>query len=226
MNRFAASALSAALLTTLLAPATSARPLGWDRGPYGDRDFPRAAPQVEGKVEVATFLADNIDPASLGQGTIAMVPAATGAGSESDGSLKVFEAALLDQLARHGYDTQSRATAAAQTAEVRIVREVAVPEEAPHKPVSGEMTMGVSNRGSMMGMAVAVDLSKPRKALMATRLEARIRNAADGTVIWEGRAEMRTRDESKQWTEQRIAEKLAGALLDRFPSPRSVALAR
>ena len=42
--------------------------------------------------------------------------------------------------------------------------------EPPHKPVSGEMTMGVSNRGSMMGMAVLVDLTKPDKALISTRL--------------------------------------------------------
>lgn len=216
----------AALAVLALAPAAQARPLGWDRDGYGDRALLDRAPRAEGKVEVNTFVAEGSDAALLGKGTIAMVAAPTGAGSEPAGSVQVFEAALLDQLARHGYDTASRAGAAAQTAEIRLVRDVAVPEEAPRKPVSGEMSVGVSNHGSMMGMALAVDLSKPRKALLATRLEARIRNAADGAVLWEGRAEMLSREDSKQWTEQRVAEKLAAALLDRFPAAQAVALAR
>lgn len=210
----------APLFLLAAASAASAQPMGWGQDHRFERTGSFRPERVEGKVEVNTFVSEGGAAATLGKGTIAMVPASAGAGSEAEASLRVFESALLDQLASHGYDTASHASVAAQTAEVRLVRDVAVPEEAPHKPVSGEMTVGMSNRGSMMGMALAVDLSKPRKAMVSTQLEARIRNAADGAVIWEGRAEMLTRDGSGQWTEARVAEKLAIALLDRFPAAR------
>jgi hypothetical protein len=68
-------------------------------------------------------------------------------------------------------------------------------------------------------MALAVDLSKSAKALISTRLQARIRNAATHELLWEGHAEIVTRDGDKYWTTQSIATKLAAALFRNFPKP-------
>jgi hypothetical protein len=79
------------------------------------------------------------------------------------------------------------------------------------------MAMSVGNRGTAYGMAVAIDLTKPLPPLVSTRLEARIRDRATGKVLWEGRAEVATREGDKDWSEQDIATRLAEALFDGFP---------
>jgi hypothetical protein len=76
-----------------------------------------------------------------------------------------------------------------------------------------------------MGLAVAVDLSKPRGALIATRLEARIRDRATNEVLWEGRADTVTREGGK-WTDGVIANRLAAALFDHFPGKTGENLAQ
>lgn len=220
MNRQA----TAVVLALVFATPALAHPGAWGREVTSESRFPARAERAEGKVEASTFVSEDAGAAArLGHGTIAMVPAPAGAGSEGESTVRVFEAALLDQLAMHGYDTASNSTTAVQTAEVRVIRDVAVPEEAPHKPVSGEMTLGVSNHGSMTGLALAVDLSKPRKAMISTRLEARIRDRASGVVLWEGRADLLARDGSDRWTDRTIGERLAAALFDRFPSAQRIA---
>ncbi|MEO7247873.1 MAG: DUF4136 domain-containing protein, partial [Novosphingobium sp.] len=113
--------------------------------------------------------------------------------------------------------TATTANAATQLAEVRVIHATVVPEEAPHKPVSGEMEVGVSNRGSGMGLAINIDMSKPLKALISTRLEARIRDKASGKVLWEGRADMATREGSAKWSDNAVAARLAKALFEGFP---------
>jgi hypothetical protein len=129
-----------------------------------------------------------------------------------------FEAAVVDQLAKAGYDTVTSDAAHGQLAEVRVIRDVVRPEETKRSPVSGETTVGVSNRGSFAGMAINVDLSKPAKALLSTRLMARIRDRATDKVLWEGRADIVTRDGDSHWTEQEIATRLAAALFEDFPA--------
>jgi hypothetical protein len=79
------------------------------------------------------------------------------------------------------------------------------------------MSVGVSNRGSMVGMAIHVDGSKPRKALVATRLETRIRDRATGQVLWEGRAQMFSRDGDERWDDDAIAARLSKSLFAGFP---------
>ncbi len=128
-----------------------------------------------------------------------------------------FEAAVIDQLVSAGYDTLPASAGHGQRAELRIVHGVAEPEEPPHKPVSGTMEVGVSNHGSMAGMGINIDLTKPKKALLSTRLEARIRDSASGAVLWEGRAEIATRDGDANWPTQKIAARLAEALFRDFP---------
>jgi hypothetical protein len=215
--------LIAALATALPANARPGRMggAGWD-GPMARSSWQRdraasASRDREGKVEVSRFLAEGAAAAALGKGSIA-VGAAPADGEAADSrEMATFEAAVIDQLARAGYDTATADPAGGQVTELRILHAVIEPEEAPHKPVSGEMEVGVSNRGSMMGMAIAIDMSKPRKALVSTRLEARIRDRASGNVLWEGRADIVTRDGDARWTDQAIAARLAEALFDDFP---------
>ncbi len=200
---------------------------GWGEPGWGERGWgshiARQAPSREGKVDVARFRAEGDAALALGHGAIAVVPMTAEPDAESglpdtDGPNPTFEAAVEDRLVKAGYDTVHPAPGTGQIAEVRIMRAEAEPAEAPHKPLSGEMSMGVSNRGSMLGLALAYDGSKPRRALISTRLEARIRDRASGAVLWEGRADIITREGDQRWTEQAVATKLAGVLFDGFPT--------
>jgi hypothetical protein len=190
---------------------------GWDRG-FGERGYGSARrggkDSREGKVEVSRFVAENIDVTTLGHGPIGVVAMAGGTADPRQGA--TFEAAVVDQLAKAGYDTMTADAARGQVAEVRVIRDVVRPEETKRSPVSGETTVGVGTRGSFMGMAVNVDLSKPAKALMSTRLMARIRDRATGALLWEGRADVITREGDSRWTDQAIATRLAAALFEDF----------
>jgi hypothetical protein len=99
---------------------------------------------------------------------------------------------------------------------------VVVPEEQKRKPVSGAMEVGVSNRGSYQAMALNIDLSKPAKAIIATRLEVRIRDKATDRVLWEGHAEAQTREDDDGPNDGAVAARLATALFARFADAQVV----
>jgi hypothetical protein len=184
---------------------------GWDRAPVATRDRSR-----EGKVEVTRFLADSASAQALGHGAITVSAANDGVADERERA--TYEAAVIDRLAGAGYDTLAKAGDAGQTVELNIRHAEIEPAEAPHKPVHGAMEVGVSSRGgSYESLAIGVDLRKPMKALLSTRLEARIRDKASGAVLWEGRADIATRAGDPRWTDQAIATKLAAALFSGFP---------
>lgn len=203
-----------------------AQPSGWGGGwggpssgdGFGYRGYGSSrrggADGREGKVQVSRFTAEDIDLATLGHGPIGVAAMPGSTGDERQGA--TFEAAVVDQLAKAGYDTVTPDRTHGQLAEVRVIRDVVRPEESKRSPVSGETTVGVSNRGSFASMAVNVDLSKPAKALMSTRLMARIRDRATDKILWEGRADIVTRDGDSHWTEQAIATRLATALFEDF----------
>lgn len=202
---------------------------GWGGGMRGDMwgesriNSQRAAPDNrEGKVDAAQFVAPDAGEA-LGHGPVAVtaMPGTTTDASEQT----LYEAAVIDQLVKAGYDTIKPDPTGGQVTELRIVRDVLVPEEQKRKPVSGAMSVGVSNYGTSTGMAIAVDLTKAKKALMSTRMEARILDRATGKALWEGRAEIATREGDSHWTQQAIATRLAAALFDRFPLPSTDAIA-
>ena len=222
------TAILALVIAGMAAPAV-ARPgmqrgvfRGWGGDPYG-HEWPTYRPMLrnnsgpaEGKVEVTRFVAEDGGADLLGKGSAVSVPAPAGSGF-ADSELRPYAAAVDDRLASLGYQTATTAAAAGQVVELRVTRDVVMPEESKRNPVSGEMEVGVSNRGTMMGLGLNIDLSKPRKALVSTRLEARIKDVASGKTLWEGRADMITRDGSDKWTEGAVATKLAGALFDKFP---------
>ena len=182
---------------------------GWDRSVRAGPD------RREGKVEVTRFLAEGTAAQALGRGAIAVKTQDGGPTDERERA--TYEAAVIDRLAGAGYDTQAAPGESGQTVELTIRHAEAEPAEAPHKPVSGEMAVGVSNHGSYQALGVNIDLSKPRKALLSTRLEARIRDKATGAVLWEGRADIATREGDRKWTDQAIAARLAEALFAGFP---------
>lgn len=198
---------------------------GWGMEPWrsgSPRENWRNDGPVEGRVTTARFVAEGSAAAELGRGAISAIAAPTGSGTDSR-ELATYEAAVIDQLAQIGYKTDVPAGSSAQIVELHIGHDEVAPQEIK-KPVSGEATVGVSNRGSMVGLALAVDLTKPKGALVATRLEARIRDRASGTVLWEGRADTVTREGSDKWTQDAIASRLAAALFDRFPGTAGEAM--
>ncbi len=190
---------------------------GWTTAPGGYARSARAAsPSREGKVQVARFVTE--DPAlaaALGKGTVSVVEAAATSPVDAR-EMATFQAAVIDALAGAGYQTAT--PDGAQVAEVRVLHSIAEPQEAPRKPVSGERAVGVSNRGSMMGLGINIDLTKPKGALVSTRLEARIKDRASGAVLWEGRADILTRQGDARWNDQKIADRLAAALFEGFPA--------
>ncbi|MDR7101718.1 hypothetical protein [Croceicoccus sp. BE223] len=217
------------LAATAMAPPALAQSRGWGQGPGAAggpwmepmMDGPRSAGRDvapdprEGRVEVSRFvMADAgvlLDPGPM---RIVSLPG----GTDDAATRAVYEAALVDQLVRAGFDTLSPAPADGRVLEMRIVRDVLVPAEGKKRPVSGTATVGVSNRGSMMGMAVNVDLSDPKTALIGTRLELHLRAGADGPVLWEGHATLASRDRDDEWGEAAIASRLAAALFEGFPA--------
>jgi ribosomal protein L21E len=182
---------------------------------YDQRLGGRRTTQPSNKIDVTAYRAADAG-ALLGKGRIVVSRAPGEAGEDIGGKLPVYEAAVIDELARRGYDTMT-AFDPGQIAEIGVTHSVAVPEEAPHKKVSGEMSTTIGNRGSGFGMALAIDLTKPAKAIVATRLDLRIRDKASGRVLWEGHAEGEAREEDGGIDNGAMAARLAGALLKKFP---------
>ncbi|MDE2435937.1 MAG: hypothetical protein KGM49_06735 [Sphingomonadales bacterium] len=189
---------------------------GWDHGSRRSDRMGHGGSDSEGRIDVARFRAEGAAAAVLGKGAIAVVPMPEGAGGADLRQDATFQAAVESELVHAGYTTVP--SAGGQVAEVRIVRSEISPAEPKRKPLSGEMTMGVSNRGSMMGMALAYDATKPRTALISTLLEARIKDAATGMVLWEGRASLASREGDEKWNDTAVATRLAHALFDGFPA--------
>ncbi|AZI36518.1 hypothetical protein NT2_05_00790 [Caenibius tardaugens NBRC 16725] len=191
----------------------------WHGGRVPARDLPvnRADKNDDtGKVEAAHFVAPDLPPGTLGHGPVT-VTTIQGALDDPLASAP-YEAAIVDQLVHAGYETAVPGDQGGQVVELRLIRQEARAKDPPRKPVSGAMAVGVSNHGTSTAMAVNVDLRKPKGALLSTRLEARIRDRANNTVLWEGRAEMFSRQGDSRWDQAAIAQKLAQALFDGFPN--------
>lgn len=224
--------LSAVTLIAVAAPPALAQrwgypgagPYGWDRAPFDGPVSPVRDRSREGKVEVTRFLADGASAQALGHGAVAVTAASEGVADDRERA--TYEAAVIDRLAGVGYDTAAKAGDAGQTVELAIRHAEIEPPEVPHKPVHGAMSVGVDSRGGTYeGLAIGLDLRKPLKALMSTRLEARIRDKVSGAVLWEGHADIATRAGDPKWSDQAIATKLAQALFSGFPGKNGETIA-
>ncbi|MFM7029406.1 MAG: hypothetical protein ACKOXK_12125 [Chakrabartia sp.] len=220
-----AKSLSCFWLLLMVAPAAHAQTMWGPPGPrLGTADRYGRSPRsprvpLDNHVTTATFIAKDAD-AKLGHGPIAVTRAPGDAAA--DMPQPVFEAAVVDQLAKRGYDTavaDGQSGQGGQIALVELFRTVISPQEDPPKAVSGEAMMGVSNRGPIMGLAVNIDLSKARKPVITTRLKVRIKDRATGAALWEGRASMETRQDDAKWNDTAIASNLADALFQGFGQP-------
>ena len=196
---------------------------GWHHDPFMETPERRGPAQPQRQVQVETWRTADA-PALLGRGRIKVL-AHDAAPPPDDGAppaatpidaLPVFEAAVVDRLASAGYDV-ANSSAPAQIAEVTISHATVVPAEAPHRPVSGAVSVGVSNRGTSYGMALAVDLTKPAAAIVETRIDVRIRDAASGRTLWEGHARSEARDGERDAGADASAQRLARALFAHFP---------
>jgi hypothetical protein len=219
--------LSLATLALVAAAATPAAAQRWGYPGHGLYDFDQRADMPvrdrsrEGKVEVTRFLADDAAAQALGPGPVTVTTDKQSLADERERA--TYEAAVIDRLAGVGYDTTAKE--AGQTVELTIRHVETEPAEAKRNPVHGSMSVGVDSRGgTYTGLAIGVDARKPLKALVATRLEARIRDAG-GAVLWEGRADIATREGDARWTGQAIADKLATALFSGFPGKNGETIA-
>lgn len=223
-GKMPAASLGAALLAVLaLSTPAHAQP-GWGGmggwGGYGggfggSGRYSAPRDDREGRVDAERFLADGAIP-MLGHGRITLrtMPGTTA----SDREQATFEAAVVDQLAKAGYDTTGPDGDGGQIVEITVVRDQLEPAEEKRNPISGSATMGVSNRGSMMGLSLAYDATKPRGALVMTNMEIRIRDRASGKALYEARARIATREGTKAASDDAVSVRLAGALFERFPS--------
>ncbi|NML94436.1 DUF4136 domain-containing protein [Novosphingobium olei] len=197
-------------------------PMGsrWDHMDRLDRGA-RQGIEPSKKVEVTAYRAADAGD-RLGKGRIVVAALTAGEdASDADWKLPVYEAAVVDQLAGRGYDT-ANAQDPGQVVQVGVSHRVVLPAEEPHKPVSGAMTTYVSNRGSGYGLALNVDLSKPKKAIVETRLDVRIRDKASGATLWEGHAEAQNREGDDGLDNGAVAGRLASALFAKFPEGKVV----
>lgn len=225
MKPMLGSIFAAAFLALGTAPL-AAQPAQWDGPPMGpggpgndrvpapSRLYPR-----EGRVQVATFVANSPGVATLGHGSIVISPN-SGPNALEDGP---FEAALADQLVKAGYRTDAPSGAAGQAIEFVVSHELVQPPDPPHNPVTGGVSLGAGSRGwSGVGVGIGIDLSKPRGPLVATRIEARIRDVGTHELLWQGRAEVLSREGDRRWTERDIATHLTTALFKGFPRPVAI----
>jgi hypothetical protein len=219
--------LSAAMLALSIVGTASAQP-GWGGwggygggyggfgSGFGGRGYAAASTRDdrEGKLDAEGFPSPDAGNL-LGSGhvTITAMSGSMGEGREE----ATFEAAVIDQLAKSGYDTVTRDPDGGQITEIGIIHDELVPAEQKHSPISGEMEAGVSNYGSGFGVALNYDASKPRGALIETRLDLRIRDRATGKPLFEGRARIATREGDSHWTDEKIANRLAAAIFAKFP---------
>ncbi|MBB3860055.1 hypothetical protein GGQ88_001316 [Novosphingobium hassiacum] len=219
--------LSCALVASLALPVfAQAQPYpqggAWG-SPLGDQrlrgEDGRRSTGPAARVDVEAFRATG-SAAQLGKGPITVAAAP---GAEAEWKLPVYEAAVVDQLAKLGYDTAVSGATGGQIAQIGITHQTVVPEEPKRKPVSGEMAVGVSNRGSYTALGLNIDLTKPRKAIVATRLDVRIRDRASDRVLWEGHAIAQTREDDEGLDNGAVAARLASALFDRFESATEIA---
>lgn len=227
------AALAAVIATMLLAsPAAQAQRGAWgpgwgspgwgSRGWGGPMDAPTSRSRLrdprEGRVEVSRFVIAGPAATELGHGPIT-VESETGEGPWVDQSERAaYEAAIVDALVGTGYDTVHAGGPKGQVAKLQISRQVLVPAEDKKSPVSGSAAMSVGSRGySAYGLAINVDMTKPRTALISTRLDARIVDRASGQVLWEGYATLATYEGDSKWSDGAVAGKLARALFDNFP---------
>ncbi|MFL6727660.1 MAG: hypothetical protein ACJ8FS_14265 [Sphingomicrobium sp.] len=204
--------------------AAQSVPGGWGGPGYGAPpgylEPPGTRDPREGRVQVQTFAASTPAVAALGHGPITI-----NAGRDGP-DVGLFEAAIADQLGHAGY--QVGAPGSGQALELVVTRQVIQPPELRHSPISGGVDVGVGvggggrhygSYGSGVGLGIGIDLSKPLSALISTEVEVRIQDATTHELLWQGRAELVSREADKRWRPDAVAARVTAALFRNFPQP-------
>lgn len=196
---------------------------GWDRPMDSRTSRNHSRDPREGRVQVSRFVSATPAASELGHGVIAVESESGDGPWIGQTERAAYEAAIVDALIGAGYDTRHAGGEGTQVATLRISRQVLAPAEAKKSPVSGSAAVSVGSRGySGYGLALNVDLTKPLPALVSTRLDARILDKAGGQVLWEGYASIATYEGDGDWSEGKIATRLAQALFDNFPKSAAI----
>ncbi len=166
-----------------------------------------------GPVEVTRFVAQS--PAGLGQGTIAITfPDEV----KNENARSAFATAVSAELTRLGYTVVAEGAPASQIAALRTTR---TPISAAPVERRGPVNVGIGGQtggfGSGLGMGVGINLGGGREGANATtELSVRI-GRADGTTLWEGRAQLATGVKSPYSQVDASARTLAAGLFRGFP---------
>lgn len=166
-----------------------------------------------GPVEVTRFVAQS--PAGLGQGTIAITfPDEV----KNENVRSAFATAVSAELTRLGYTVVAEGAPASQIAALRTIR---TPISAAPVERRGPVNVGIGGQtggfGSGLGMGVGINLGGGREGANATtELSVRI-GQADGTTLWEGRAQLATGVKSPYSQVDASARTLAAGLFRGFP---------
>lgn len=169
-----------------------------------------------GPVEAVRFVSPDRG-GELGRGPIRVV---AGEGMDSAAlEYRSYATAVERELERVGYQVLpvgAAAGAGVQTASVRIARSVLSPLDDDRGAVSVGLGGGTGGFGSGVGVGIGINLGGKPKDRIATEIFANIR-AADGTVLWEGRASVEAKAGSPMAETQLNASKLAQGLFTGFP---------
>lgn len=166
-----------------------------------------------GPVEVTRFH-QQAAAAKLGQTTIFVETA-----SDADlGALELapYKQAVARELAKMGYRETSR-DQAAQVAQVSIERFVSEPPP-KQNPVSVGVGGSTGSYGSGVGLGIGINLGGKKSAQqVGTQMSVRIRDAASGEALWEGRANFSVGTDSPLAGGEANADTMADALFREFP---------
>lgn len=165
-----------------------------------------------GPVEVTRFVAQN--PAGLGQGPIVVYfPDEV----SNQVARTAFKTAIEDELRKLGYTIVAQEGAGIQVAAVRTTRNPIAAIEDRSGPVSVGIGGQTGSFGSGFGMGVGINLGGGREsASVMSELSVRI-TGADGTTLWEGRAQIATGVKSPYSPVAVSARTLAAGLFKDFP---------
>ena len=165
----------------------------------------------QGPAEVTRFVAPE-SVSKLGQGNVFLESAP---GTSDALSLAPYKAAVAAELSRLGYRETDRATAD-QIAQVEIEQYVQT-AEGRRNPVSVGVGGSTGSYGSGVGLGIGIDLGGGDRDQIGTQLSVTLRDVASGEPLWEGRADLRTADNSPLADRSRNAQALAAALFQGFP---------
>lgn len=178
--------------------------------------LPAGCVSPAGPVEAVRFVSPD-RAAELGRGPIRVV-----AGEGMDAAAleyRSYAVAVERELSRIGYTVLPVGGAGprdAQTLAVIIDRSVQGPVEDQGNPVTVGVGGSAGSFGSGVGLGIGINLGGKPKQRISTRMSASIR-AADGAVLWEGRAMVDARAGTPLAETQLNASKLAEGLFSGFP---------